>query len=222
MSTLTKPSIFSLACYEELCNEGTYYRQSYGEGLALGFHGSDEFITKAHNLFSNYDFRPLDQRGDYPTAPQLIWVWPKLAYIYTTEARLLESLKCYFYVRIAQELGSCDVKTPIGDNPIVEDLIIGETDEEMATRFCAQYDSFHTELMATEADSIEDVEYTVDEDLCSQLALQCAQSFIANQITPRSFMPKPSQLILAEHSLGRAEIPAGSSFESLIDGAIKS
>jgi hypothetical protein len=84
-------SITELKSYQALLDPNfRLLIQSYGEtGLfAIGFQGSDEQITKWHNLFSNFDSRDRDGWNEFPKSPRLCYVSPSLAYISLSKERL--------------------------------------------------------------------------------------------------------------------------------------
>ena len=109
----------TLNSYKALAGEPVeWLSSSYGDARAIGFKGSEEAIKLCHNLISNFDCRPRDNWMLFPKAPSLQWLSPTLAYVYMTDARLLETLTLYFATAIMRnhETGSLTICEDPDDN----------------------------------------------------------------------------------------------------------
>lgn len=196
----THHDVTKLLSYRSLLNDDTVWmRQTYGDAMMLAWKGRDSSILSLHTLFSNYDTRPaytvttpFGSWKETPRAPRLSWLAPDLGAIYTTEERLFETLRFYFNIqlRYRRETG--------GPNPAPCPV-----DSDIEDEVTSDYE-----------------EWLHDEALCIRFANQCALHFIEHHITTKCFMPEPTQMLLAEHSLSRADREdQHAPFESLVDQA---
>lgn len=189
----------TLAFKSLLGDDTTWYRQTYGDAMQIAWKGRDSSILSLHTLFANYDTRPpttvVTPDGPIkvsPRAPRLSWLSADMGTIYTTEARLFETLRFYFdsMLRYHRETGMANpVPSPVDSD--IEDEVTPDWEA-----------------------------WIHDDQACAKLAVQAAHHFIEHFIQVRCFMPEPPQTLLAEHSIGRGDREdRHATFESLVDQA---
>lgn len=193
-------------------------RQDWGDGLAIGFRGTDEGIRLFDNLFANYDPRPKGVWGVSPNAPKLSWLFETLAYVYLTEDRLLATLTLYFEVMIARELGRAVPERVGATSPEVAHTDFNEDCPHASlAHWTARALEFST--LPDEATDQEDQTWEVDEKLVAKLAIQAAVAFIEDHIAIRCFVPDAPEPLISHYSTGRHHDGDDQSFETLVDRA---
>jgi len=91
-------NVTQLQAYRSLLHPSVkLWIQAHGETgtFALACEGPEDQIQLFHNLFSNFDPRPRDQWGDFPSTPRLKRLYDNLAYINITKERLWGTIYAY-------------------------------------------------------------------------------------------------------------------------------
>jgi hypothetical protein len=223
-------------CYKQLINGPKWWRQAYGDAATIAWEGSDSQINLVYNLIANYDPRPkVKQRVGQeefnvsPELPELKWLGDLMACVYMPDDRLKETLRFYWeiqllYCRETGEANPAALMSVEEQRDLVADVLVedpNESDEDYAVRVLAEREQFAAQLAQLEVeDEITPDEWLHDQKRCAKLAEQMAEAFMTEHIQPRSFMPEPTQVLLAEHSLGRSDgDDTHAKFESLVDQA---
>lgn len=152
-NSTTQIPVTSLKSYESLVHPSIrLYLETHGDtgNFAFGIHcidpempesQSDSLIRGWHNLISNFDSRPKisvkNGEPEFPAAPRLSFIGPKLAYFNVTKERLKQALVLYFTVNLPLR---GDVSTSYYYDEITE-IECWERDEEEIARLaeeCAQ------------------------------------------------------------------------------------
>lgn len=122
--------------YTELINEPVIWlKQAYGNGIALGFEGPEDFIMKNHNLFCSFDF---NDKSNKPL-PNLIRVSDTLFFIYLTEERLFKALKLYFHVRALYDNDVTKYSTWDEENGIYQIIEDVEAADKISTEMTLKF-----------------------------------------------------------------------------------
>lgn len=93
-----------------------YLLQSYGRSHALGWRGEPDEITKAYNLFANFDFDDSTALSRERPPARLVTISPRLSFINTTPVRIKTCLARWFRVMaLHQDLPRADLYDPVTD-----------------------------------------------------------------------------------------------------------
>ena len=123
----------------------------------------EQSIARWVNLFANYDPRPRDEWGEYPTPPTLRRRYD-LSYINITEDNLLSTLVNYFESALPREMGRTVFTNKNSEEGPDIDFVYGESEVKAFAAECAQAfisNEIHTHMFMLESDNRVAEEYRV-------------------------------------------------------------